>query len=149
MKQAICKEVDTSNRNRKVTLQNLSVRNGIMVCLIVSAMLTTPFLVGSNTEPDRHYSLSLSATQHFSTVVLTAILTFTEGHHEKEAVAGATIYFYLCNRFGHDLKEIGHNVTKKNGTATFSWSAPGNGDYCFIAAYAAKFPSGETVTVTS
>jgi hypothetical protein len=72
-----------------------------------------------------------------STVFLTANLTRTVGRRE-EAVAGAIIHFYLCSQHGRILREIGQNVTGRDGMAFFSWSAPRDGIYCFIAGYAAK-----------
>ena len=105
-------------------------------------MLSTPFLVESKVDTDRQYSLSLTAKQHFSTVILTAHLTRSEEHHErghafydKEDVAGATIHFYSCNSKGHAIKELGKCSTEEDGTATFSWSATHNGDYWFVAEY--------------
>jgi dihydroorotate dehydrogenase len=127
---------------------NLTAKKGIAICLIASVMLSVPFVVEGCIETGGGYSLSLAARTRFSTIILTATLKPTEGH-EKEAVARAIIHFYLCNRYGRNLEEIGQNVTKKDGTATFSWSAPGNGNYWFIAAYAASTAGGKTITVTS
>ncbi|MGA9387714.1 MAG: hypothetical protein WBV70_02680 [Candidatus Bathyarchaeia archaeon] len=84
---------------------------------------------------DRQYSLSLAATQRFSTITLTAHLTLREERHKTEDVAGAIIHFYSCNSKGHIIKELGKCTTKKDGTATFSWSATHNGDYWFVAEY--------------
>jgi len=113
-------------------------------------MLSTPFLVESKVGTDRQYSLSLTATQHFSTVILTAHLTRSEEHHErgrafydKEDVAGATIHFYRCNSKGHATKELGKCTTEEDGTATFSWSATSNGNYWFIAGYVLSIKHGE------
>ena len=105
-------------------------------------MLSTTFLVQAKVDSGKRYSLSLNAKQHFSTITLTACLTVTEERHErgrtfydKEDVAGATIHFYSCNSKGHIIKELGKCTTKKDGTATFSWSATHNGDYWFVAEY--------------
>ena len=112
----------------------------VLACLQVEGKVGT----------DRQYSLSLTAKQHFSTVVLTAHLTVNEEHHErgrafydKEDVAGATIHFYSCNSKGHAIKELGKCTTKKDGTATLSWSAPSNGNYWFIAGYILSIKHGE------
>lgn len=97
----------------------------VLACLWVEGKVGT----------DRQYSLSLAATQRFSTITLTAHLTHSEGHHKTGDVAGATIHFYTCNSAGRNLREIGHDVTKRDGTATFHWSAMHNGDYWFVAEY--------------
>lgn len=98
--------------------------------------------VEGKVDADRQYSLSLTAKQRFSTVILTAHLTVTEEHHErgrafydKEDVAGALIYFFTCNSHGGNRKEISHSRTGRDGRATFSWSATHNGNYWFIAEY--------------
>jgi hypothetical protein len=105
----------------------------VLACLWVEGKVGT----------DRQYSLSLAATQRFSTITLTAHLTHSEGHHKTEDVAGALIHFYTCTSAGCILKEIGHSVTKRDGTATFSWSAPSNGNYWFIAGYILSINHGE------
>jgi hypothetical protein len=112
----------------------------VLACLWVEGKVGT----------DRQYSLSLAATQRFSNITLTAHLTHSEGHHErghmfydKEDVAGATIHFYSCNSKGHIIKELGKCTTEEDGTATFSWSAPSNGNYWFIAGYILSIKHGE------
>lgn len=108
-------------------------------------MLSTTFLVQAEADSGKRYSLSLTAKQHFSTITLTACLTVMEERYErgrvsydKEDVVGALIHFYTCNSAGRILKEIGHSVTGHDGTATFRWSAPSNGNYWFIATYTLK-----------
>ena len=120
--------------NQKTAVRKLEYTKGISICLAVFLMLSTPFLVESKVETDKPYKLSLVATHIFSTITLTAHLTRTEDHKQKD-VAGATIHFYSCNSKGHIIKELGKCTTKKDGTATFSWSATHNGDYWFVAEY--------------
>jgi hypothetical protein len=50
---------------------------------------------------------------------------------------------YSCNSKGHAIKELGKCTTKVDGTATFSWSAPSNGNYWFIAGYILSIKHGE------
>ena len=116
-----------------------------LITLISVPSVLACFSIEGKVDIDRQYSLSLAAKQRFSTIVLTAHLTLSEEHHErgrafyeKENVAGALIHFYTCNSHGDNRKEIGHSVTGHDGTATFCWSASGNGDYWFIAAYTVK-----------
>lgn len=134
-----------SNQNRKSSFSKVEYEKKILIGLIILIMLSTTFLVQAEVDSGKRYSLSLTAKQHFSTITLTACLTVTEEQHErgrvfcdKEDVAGALIRFYTCNSHGDNRKEIGHSVTGHDGTATFLWSAPGNGNYWFIAAYTLK-----------
>ena len=113
-------------------------------------LISTLFLVEGKVETDKPYKLSLVAKLRFSTVTLTAHLTLTEEHHERghafyeeENVAGALIHFYTCNSHGDHRKEVGHSITGHDGTATFCWSAPGNGNYWFIAGYILSTEHGE------
>jgi len=126
-----------------------------LIILISVPSVLASFSVEGKVDIERHYSLSLAAKQHFSTLILTAHLTLSEEHHErghtfyeKENVAGALIHFYTCNSAGRILKEIGHSVTGHDGTATFSWSAPGNGDYWFIAGYILSTEHGEMMVIS-
>lgn len=105
-------------------------------------VLGTTFLVQATVYSGKGYSLSLTAKQNFSTITLTACLTVTGERNEKGCtscdkgdVAGALICFYTCTSAGCILNEIGQSVTGKDGTTTFCWSAPGNGNYWFIATY--------------
>ncbi|MGD0978805.1 MAG: hypothetical protein ABR962_06640 [Candidatus Bathyarchaeia archaeon] len=114
----------------------------ILIGLIVLVVLGTTFLVQATVDSGKRYSLSLCAKQHFSAITLTACLTVTGERNErgrtsydKEDVAGALICFYTCTSAGRILKEIGHSVTGHDGTATFCWSVPSNGNYWFIATY--------------
>lgn len=110
-------------------------RKSISILLTVSVVLIgTLFLAEAKADTDVQYTLSLAATPRFSTVTLTAHLTSIEKHKEKNVV-GAIIYFYTCNSYGKDLRKIGQNVTKPDGTTTWHWSATKNGDYWFKAAY--------------
>ncbi|MGB8780570.1 MAG: hypothetical protein WCD81_07975 [Candidatus Bathyarchaeia archaeon] len=134
-----------SNQIRKIRFTKVEYKKKILIGLIVLVMLSTPFLVQAEADSGKRYSLSLTAKVHFSTITLTACLTVTEERYEKgrvsydkEDVAGVLIHFYTCNSAGRILKEIGHSVTGHNGTATFCWSAPSNGNYWFIAAYTLK-----------
>lgn len=106
-----------------------------IVLLITLVFVPSVFACFWDTKPNKHYSLSLVATAHFSTVTLTAHLTFRQNPHKIVDVADATIHFYTCNSDGDDRNEIGHNITQYEGTATFCWSATHNINYWFIAEY--------------
>jgi hypothetical protein len=124
--------------NWKNYIGKLECKRAIAVSLIVIVMFSTPFLVEGLAVTGKRYDLSLAASQRFSTVILKACLTLSDGHHKKEAVVGALVYFYTCNSAGGNRREIGHSMTGRDGTATLRWSAPGNGNYRFIAAYTVK-----------
>lgn len=85
--------------------------------LIALVFVPSVFACFYNIKPNKHYSLSLVATAHFSTVTLTAHLTLSHDHKIVD-VADATIHFYMCNSDGNNQKEIGHNITRREGTAT-------------------------------
>jgi hypothetical protein len=130
--------------SEKINIGKFHFRKQILIFLIVLIVVGSgiPFLVQACVETGSSYQLSLDATQHYSDFILTAHLTISQEQHEKghtcyeqENVAGATIYFYTCNSRGCDLKQIGYNVTGKDGTTTWYWSATHNGDYWFIATY--------------
>jgi len=109
-----------------------------IVLLITLVFVPSVFACFWNAKPNKHYSLSLTATAHFSTVTLTAHLTFSQNPHKIEDVADTTIHFYMCNSDGDNRREIGHNITRHDGTATFQWSAMHNSNYWFIAEYVSK-----------
>ena len=109
-------------------------RNVSILLIILVVLVTVPFGIEAKTDSDTHYTLSLAAKQRFSTVTLTAHLTNTIDHKEKN-VAGAVIHFYTCDSHGGDRREIGHNVTERDGTTIWRWSATHNGVYWFIAGY--------------
>jgi hypothetical protein len=120
----------------------------ILSIVALSTLISVPSVlaclwVEGKVDTDRQYSLSLAATQRFSTITLSAHLTHSEGYHKTEDVAGATIHFYSCNSKGHAIKELEKCTTKEDGTATFSWSAPSNGNYWFIAGYILSIKHGE------
>lgn len=123
------------------------VRTLSIVSLIVAISVPSVLAGFQAVDLGRHYGLSLAATRRFSTIILTAHLTVTEDHHRKEDVAGALIRFYTCNRFGCILREIGHSITKRDGTARFEWSAPKNGDYWFVASCTVKTDAGHSLTM--
>ena len=117
------------------------------------AVISIPVIVKGTVQTDSSnaYELSLTATVHYADVTLTAHLTLSEEYHdgkgrayyEEENVAGATINFYTCNSKGVIIKEIGYNVTIKDGTTTWKWSATSNGKYWFIAVYSVCTKSEE------
>jgi len=138
------------SQNRKSSFRKVEYKKKISIGLIVLVMLSATFLVQAKVDSGKRYSLSLAAKQHFSTITLTACLTVTEERYErgrmfydKEDVAGALIHFYICNSAGRILKEIGYSVTGHDGAATFCWSAPGNGNYWFVAGYILSTEHGE------
>lgn len=106
-----------------------------IVLLITLVFVPSVFACFWNAKPNRQYNLSLTATAHFSTVTLTAHLTLSQNPHKIIDVADATIHFYTCNSDGDNRREIGHNITQREGTATFQWSAMHNSNYWFIAEY--------------
>jgi hypothetical protein len=112
-------------------------RNVSILFIILVVLITVPFGIEAKADSDPHYTLSLAAKQRFSTVTLTAYLTSTVDHKEKN-VAGAVIYFYTCDSHGDERREIGHNVTGRDGTTIWRWSATHNGVYWFIAGYYSK-----------
>jgi hypothetical protein len=115
----------------------------LSIVALITLISVPSVLACLQVEGDGRYDLSLAAKQRFSTITLTAHLTHSEGHHKTEDVAGATIHFYSCNSKGHIIKELGKCTTKKDGTATLSWSAPSNGNYWFIAGYVLSIKHGE------
>jgi len=115
----------------------------VLITLISVPSVLACLWVEGKVGTDRQYSLSLATKQRFSTITLTAHLTLSEERHKTEDVAGAAIHFYSCNSKGHIIKELGKCTTEEDGTATFSWSAPSNGNYWFIAGYILSIKHGE------
>lgn len=134
-----------SSQNPRIGLRKVGNKKKISIGLIVLIMLSTTFWAQTTANSCKQYSLVLTANRHFSTITLNARLTVAEERQVRgrvfinaEGVAGALIHFCTCNSAGHILKEIGRDRTRRDGTASFSWSAPSNGNYSFIATYTLK-----------
>ena len=134
--------------NQKFTVKKRDYKRGVSIGLAFFFVCCTPVFMEYKVGTNRGYNLSLAAKQRFGTIILTAHLTFSQGFFRTEAVDGAIIHFYRCNSAGRNQSEIGQNVTRRDGAATFLWSAPGNGNYWFIAAYVVSTTGGK-IMVTS
>jgi len=115
-----------------------------VVCMVALALVSANFTVEGLACFESHYNFILSASQKFSAITLTARLELCHGFH-IDRVDGASVHFYLCNKHGSNLKEIGHSVTGRDGTASIVWHATGNGDYWFVASCTLK-DDGHSVT---
>jgi len=105
---------------------------------IIAILATTLFLAGaalhiyySNVETvDIGIALTLDSSFIGLTVTLTATLT-----NGGEAIVGETVSFYLCDSAGLEIDHLGDATTDELGVASHTYTALGNGTYCFIAGY--------------
>jgi hypothetical protein len=134
------------NQNREIRFYKVKYKKEMLISIIVLAVLCPTFMVEATLDSGKQYSLSLTAREHYSTITLTACLTFSQGKHSTP-VSGASIQFFLSTNKGVKFGEIGSSLTDRNGLATFSYSATSNGNYWFIAVYTVnQKESGITVT---
>jgi len=138
-----------TDQHRKAETSEAKHRKLALLALGVVLILCIPSFALISRGKDKDYTLTLTVKSRYSTISLTSCLTENEGHNRKEPIVNATIHFYTCDSCGRHMAEIGQNQTKRDGKATFQWSAPGNGKYWFIAAYIANAKTAHELTVTS